>query len=146
MNTKYLIEHKLFKKPVSICYNEFGILCFYDGTGLDQKQSDWFLNNLPLTENIIPVYQQKYSNSLRISKAQSDISFEAAYNAYNFKVGKKEKSRKLWNNMLDNDKHLFFRMLADYNAYLTKKHIAKAYFETFLNNQYYLNDYKSQLL
>lgn len=144
MLTRYLIEHLKFKKPVVVSYNEHGVIAFYDGTELDKAQSEWFVKHLPVMESMIPQYRKDHG-FLRINKAAIDTSFEAAYNAYNYKVGKKEKARKLWDALPEGDRQWFFRMLPDYNAYLTKSKVAKAYFETFLNNHYWKNDFKAQL-
>ena len=142
---KYLIEHAKFKKPILIGFNQFGIICFYDGADLDEPQSKWFTANLPLRETDLQWYGKKHQY-LRIKPVAMDTSFEAAYEAYNLKIGKKEKARKLWDDLPEVERQLFFRMIGDYKAYLTKTGYGQAYFEVFLRNHYWKNDYKSKLL
>src|SRR5690348_9500646 len=103
MINKYFIQHKKFKKPIIVGYNEWGVLCFYDGIELDKEQSLWFKSNLPIMEEMIPGYTKKYT-SIQISKATIDTSFEAAYEAYNCKVGKKEKARILWDKLPEGER------------------------------------------
>lgn len=145
MLTKYYFEHRKFKKPIIVGYNEWGVLAFLDAEHLDEPQSVWFTQNIPVRESYIDQYKKDFPY-IRINKAIIDTSFEAAYNAYNYKVGKKEKARKIWDGLPEVERQAFFKMLNDYNMYLAKSKTAKAYFETFLNNCYWKNDFKSQLL
>ncbi len=142
MLTKYLIENKIFKHAVVVGYSQHGKVIFYDATGIEQgeKQHRMFVE-IPYLEAELPLFAKKFP-TLKITKAQTDLSFPAIWEAYGYKVGGKEATAKKWNKLSEAEKIAVFNCLPKYNEYLTKTGTAKAYLETFLNQKRYENEFK----
>jgi hypothetical protein len=138
---KYYFESKDRGVMAIIGYNTEGVMCYYDATQLSPSASTRFLNILPYKESLIPEFR-KNTPYLEVTKVQTDLSFKAFYDAYAHKVGKKALAEKKWNKLSDAEKLACFKALPHYNRYLESTRIAKAYLETFLNNNYWENEYK----
>ncbi|MEZ5195087.1 MAG: hypothetical protein R2764_01410 [Bacteroidales bacterium] len=77
-----------------------------------------------------------------IKKVAPDLSFEAFWEAYAYKVGKKERAQKLWEGLSDPDKALALSACPKYRYYLsTKTNMEQAYAETWLRNRRFEDQY-----
>jgi hypothetical protein len=138
---KYYIESKKHDLSVVVGYNEGGILCHFEASELTPASVAKFLNHLPFTEEELDAFKKKFLN-ISVTVAQTDLSFKAFYDAYDYKVGKKAKAEKIWEKLNDTQRLACYRVLPKYNRHLEFTKISKAYLETFLNNAYFENEYK----
>ncbi len=143
MLSKYTIQSKSSKEVAVLGYNAEAMLVYFSlNENLTQEQIKWFVNNFPLYENELPAIEKRAKGSLTITRAQTDLSFPAIWEAYAYKVGKKAKAEAKWNKLSEAEKLAVFNCLPIYNAHLQAKGTAKAYLETFLNNNYWENEFK----
>jgi len=70
-----------------------------------------------------------------------DLSFDAFWKAYDHKFDRK-RAADIWKRMSDGQRMAAITAIADYDKYLGRTGIAKAYAKTWLLNESYLNDYK----
>ncbi len=143
MLKKYLLQNTVIKRDIVVGFNENGLLVFFDADcELSDKQARWFQANVPFEEKDLPELVKKSQGRLTVTKAQTDLSFDAIWNKYNYKVGKKDKTQKLWEKMSDAERLATYKMLPAYNSHLNRTSEGKAYLETFLRNKYWENEYK----
>ncbi len=109
---------------------------------LHNEQRIWFFNNMPLTETQLTVKWAKSSKTLKVIEVPLDLSFEAFYNRYAYKVGEKKKCIKLWNELNPEKRTKALIMIPKYFRWLEHTNTAKVYPERYLSKEYYENEYK----
>ena len=71
-----------------------------------------------------------------------DLSFDAFWNEYKYKVGKKVRVKKLWDEMDSATRTLALAGIRVYRKYVNgKRNMDFAYPETYLRNRYWENEY-----
>ncbi len=113
---------------------------------LSKKQVEWLfrqgkfpMEEIDVKENWIPNLKQNFE----IIIGEVDLSFDAFWNAYNKKVGKRKMAENLWNRLSKAEKLLVMLSIPRYKNYL--KYYPKQdmmYATTYLNQEAYKNDYK----
>lgn len=90
------------------------------------------------------VWLSAKKSEFEIIVGEPDLSFEAFWNAYNNKVGKKKMAENTWNKLSQANKVKALQAIKYYNNYLSRKPgIDKAHATTYLNQEYYNNEWKS---
>ena len=85
---------------------------------------------------------KEITSKLEIKKTDLDLSFDAFWNTYNNKVGKKKMAESSWNNLSKANKIKALMAIPRYNNNLRlNPGIQKAYPTTFINQEYYNNEY-----
>ena len=116
---------------------------------LSVKQRTWLFgrNNFPCTEaDMKEVWMKKMNANFVIEVGEPDLSFDAFWNAYAHKIGKKKMAENSWNKLSKADKIKALMAIKDYNRYLSRKPgIEKAHATTYLNQEYWKNEYKSTI-
>lgn len=75
-----------------------------------------------------------------IEEIAEDLSFERFWEEYNHKVGKKDRVRKKWEAMPDEEKAKALKYIKKYNFFLAERpHMERKYPETYLNCQEWNN-------
>ena len=138
---KYYFESRDRGITVIIGYNEEGGMCFLDASALSPAACSRFMQIIPYKESMIADFKKNIPY-MEVTLAQNDLSFQAFYDAYAHKVGKKAIAEKKWNKLSDAEKLACYKALPKYNTYLDRTRLAKAYLETFLNNNYWENEFK----
>lgn len=114
---------------------------------LSPKQAHWLFatGKFPVTEDIMKKeWMKKLNANFVIEVGEPDLSFDAFWNAYAHKIGKKKMAENSWNKLSKADKIKALMAIKDYNRYLSRKPgIEKAHATTYLNQEYYNNEYKS---
>lgn len=113
---------------------------------LDQKQVNWLFikGKFPYQEKDIKGW--KAIKEFEIKVGEPDLSFDAFWDAYNNKVGKKPMAENTWNKLSKANKLKALESIKYYNNWLSRKPgIEKAHATTYLNQQYYNNEWKSAL-
>ena len=77
----------------------------------------------------------------KVEKIPADLSFDRLWEAYNYKMGKKD-ALKVFNKLKEADVIKVFLSLKNYEAHLKRTGQAKAYLATYLNKEYYNNEYQ----
>lgn len=118
---------------------------------LSGKQMGWLFSkrNFPASENLMNIMWLKDKDilqKLEINKTELDLSFDGFWNAYAHKIGKKPMAENTWKKMSKANKIKAFMTIKDYNRYLSRKPgIEKAHATTYLNQEFYNNEYKSTI-
>lgn len=140
---KFILTSSLFEGEIVLEYAESGFLCAYrNGAQMTDEQIIYFLRNIPVTVPQLEEIAGK-SKSLTIKQVFKDLSFATFWQEYNYKIGKKERSEKLWNGLSDAEKVQVLDSIPAYNYFLTiKKNQDRLYPETYLAQRRYEYDYK----
>lgn len=113
---------------------------------LTNAQMIWLFRkgNFPILESIIKtIWLPNLKANFEITIGEIDLSFDAFWNAYNNKVGKRKETENKWNRLPKAEKIQVLSNISKYNNYL--KHHAKQqkqYPSTYLNQEAYKNDWK----
>lgn len=111
---------------------------------LDDKQVNWLFikGKFPYQEKQIKGWNS--ISNFKIEVGLPDLSFDAFWNSYNNKVGKKKMAENTWNKLSTGNKLKALQAIKDYNRYLSRKPgIDKAHATTYLNQEYFDNEWKS---
>lgn len=138
----YIITSSKNSGEIVLKYNLNGYLIALEITAnFTEEQYQRIFNNFPYTETKAKEIQQKSTNNT-IQELPADLSFERFYNEYANKKGKRVMAEKSWNRLSQKSKIEALKGIAKYNYYLaTKPNIEKAYPSTYINQQYWLNDW-----
>jgi len=135
---KYIAKGIKTNAVVRLEYSD-GILMSIVFAEANLRQVEWLLNNLPSKESELEGFGK--TALLRISHAAVDLSFDAFWNAFKYKVGKKARTRRLWEAMAELQKQTALSVIPRYHRFIAFKHQESAYPETWLNNEMWENDY-----
>jgi hypothetical protein len=139
--TRYLITSTTTGNEIDVTYDASGqaIAVLMNGTlTRDQHIKAWSSFPLFLEDMHNMVKQFK---TLTIQEVMPDISFERFYKAYNLLLDRK-RAEAIWNKMTDANKMKAIMCIAEYDKYLARTGVSKAYPKTFLLNEYFHTDYK----
>ncbi|MDD2962548.1 MAG: hypothetical protein PHQ65_12005 [Bacteroidales bacterium] len=99
-----------------------------------------FLSVVPVTFEEFKAWMQ--NKNFVVQEVPQDLSFEAFWLRYNYKVGKKERAKKLWQSMTDDEHAAALLSIKKYNAYLINHPtIERAYPETWLSQRRWENSF-----
>ena len=97
----------------------------------------------------IPLHQQHIQHlkakGVKITEVPPDLSFEAFWTRYRYKVGKKARAEQLWNNLNQPDRTAALSGIIEYDRWLERAKVAKAYPETYLSGRRWENDFKGTI-
>lgn len=140
--TKYNIEIREIPGFTVLGYLD-GRVCLisFEHSNLSDLHVAKFLSRFPLHERDLEAWKRREPN-ITITKQPQDLSFERFWTVYNYKVGKKSKSEKLWNEMTLDERSAALVAVVKYNKWMNSKSIEKAYPETWLSQKRWENEYK----
>ena len=99
-----------------------------------------FLAVVPVTLDEFKSWMQ--NKNFVVQEVPQDLSFEAFWTRYNYKVGKKERAKKLWQSMTDDEHAAALLSIQKYNAYLINHPtLERAYPETWLSQRRWENTF-----
>jgi hypothetical protein len=111
---------------------------------LNPEQWQWlFSANFPAHENImINVWMklEKYKKVFIIEKSPADLSFEALWEIYSLKIAKFH-AQKAFKKLNEESIIKCFISVPAYLKYLQSSKVAQAHLATYINGQYYENEY-----
>jgi hypothetical protein len=138
---KYLITSK--KKNITskmfLTYNEIGELEKIEFENCNPTQVNWLMDRVPVLEALLEHKCQQ--NNLNLATAEVDLSFENFWNTYAYKVGKRERTRRLWESLTKIEKAAVFVSIPKYHRFVKIMDQQMAYAETWLNNRMWENEY-----
>jgi len=141
---KYTITIKKKATAVAVAGYEDGVCRFLqiETPGLTPEQAGWILRTVPASEAELAGMEQVFP-FVKVEIVPTDLSFNAFWDAYAYKVGKQERARKLWASMSDADKTKCLRSIPRYNQWLSSKfNMERLYPETYLSQSRFNNDFK----
>jgi len=108
---------------------------------ISQAHSDWLFvkGKFPYHEDKIKDWQ-KNLKQLTIEVLEPDISFEALWNLYGNKVSRFD-AQKSFKKLSQADQIKCFLSIPGYKKYVARKQIGTAHLATFINRQYYNDDW-----
>lgn len=135
---KYIVTGSKFSGSFTLKYGSTGLLVavLNDSDIDDPVRLTKILSVFPITESGI---QGLRATGAIVREVPDDISFEAFWNAYGYKVGKRSMAENTWNRMKEVDRIRAIAYIAIYDTQLAKNGAAKAYPSTYLNQRYYDN-------
>ncbi len=68
-----------------------------------------------------------------------DLSFEAFWNYFNYKVGNRKRAKRLWDELTDQDKYAVLGAIRKYKIFINQKGQEHCYPETYLNQRRWEN-------
>lgn len=134
----------LFKYDLNGNFRAFEIV---DGV-LDDVQMNWlYSGNFPATEQIMInnwCKLQKYTDKFQINKSIPDLSFDALWQFYDYKVGKQEALSAYKKHLAKNQADLIacFVGIAKYKKWLRGKTQNQLNLATIINKRRYEDEYK----
>lgn len=106
--------------------------------GADRKRR--FLAVVPVTLDEFKAWES--NKNFIVQEVPQDLSFEAFWTRYAYKVGKKERAKKIWQAMTDHEHAAALLAIQKYNAYLINHPtIERAYPETWLSQRRWENSF-----
>lgn len=107
---------------------------------MDAQRKNKFLAVVPVTYTDFKSWLQ--NKNFVIQEVPQDLTFENFWQRYNYKVGKKERAKKLWQAMTDDEHAAALLSIQKYNAYLINHPtIERAYPETWLSQRRWENSF-----
>lgn len=110
---------------------------------LSEEQYGWFFANLPKSQAVLLGDWKRKSKTIKVAEVPLDLSFEAFYKKYAYKVGDKKKAQTLWAKLSDAEKALAITKIDSYNRYTERTQIAKVYPERYLSQRRFENEFTS---
>jgi proteasome lid subunit RPN8/RPN11 len=102
-------------------------------------QRTWLWQVMPKRQEELTVIMRH--PNLSVEPIEDDLSFQRFWEAYDFKVGKKKRAIKLWEELPDLERHQAIKSIPRYNFFLIERGINKAYPETYLAQKRYQNEF-----
>lgn len=142
--TNYTVKSKNSDNVWTFKYDLNGLLLEFkrlEGI-LSDNQVQWFFfkGNFPYKEVQIKEWIGKLKVNFEITIGTPDLSFEALWNLYNYKI-KRHESEKCFNKLKEADIIKLFLEVPKYNKYMTKKTHDKAHLSTFINKRMFEDDF-----
>jgi len=140
---QYILTSKRTSFKIVFKYDFKGFLTAFEIEGVDDEtQLQYLFWNakfpFPYIEKIIPDIEKLAI--FNIEKVEDDLSFERFWKVYDYKVSKK-KAEKLYAKLSKANRIKVFLHLPEYEKYLQRKRIEKAYPDTYLRNEKYNDEY-----
>jgi len=147
MLTIYKVKGKKSDAEFLFKYDLNGNLMLFEivGAPLTDKQILWFFkeNNIPSREQFMVDYWLKlpeFKNNFEITKVPADVSFDALWLLYDYKVSKAD-AIKSYNKLTEAERIKCFIGIKPYEEHLIKTKTAKAHLSRYINGKYFENEY-----
>ena len=124
-------------------YDQAGhMLNFACDAQLNEMQRDWLRNRFPMSQDDLTLLVHD-SKTLTVQLVAADLSFDYFWETYDYKVGNKPRTKKLWDKLPESDKLKAIETIAPYRYYLaTRPTMEQLYPETYLNQRRFESNYK----
>ena len=135
----YLITSSKISGYVELVYREGLLFSLKIDTHFDAAAIAWILQHLSPEENGVHLMQ---TDTNKIEKIAQDLSFDAFWNAYNYKVDKID-AEKLWKKMDNEQRMAALKSIRAYDHFLAAKGQAKLYPSTYLAKERYRTNWNT---
>lgn len=140
---KFLVQGP--KYSAIIAYSDQGMLQNLDMSGVDRADAvAYFLAWVPKTIEFLEAYVNDTSRKLmKVTEIAPDLSFQAFWDAFDYKMGNRSRVEAAWAKMSTEDKNACMLSLKRYKTWKKlNPNIAHMYGETYLNQRRWENEYK----
>lgn len=141
---KYLVTIKKKETAKVILYYEEGLLtCLEIKTpSLTPEQISWIKQTMPASETFLKPLEGGF---ITVEEIPQDLSFNAFWEAYNYKVGKKERALKYWTALTETERMQVFKAIPKYNYWLAQRpNMDRLYPEGFLHQRRFENEFNKK--
>lgn len=108
-----------------------------------QEHREWMWNWFP--REMGGLLSQSGNPKITINAILEDLSFDHFWETYGYKIGKKSRCEKLWQQYSDQEKSKCLLSIPRYKYWLAnQKGIAQAYPETYLSQKRYENEFTAK--
>lgn len=130
-----LIQSPKFQGEIELKFNPDGWLVSFEiRAQLDAVQYAYFRDILPV--HLSEVTEKYAKSSVSISYHNTELTFEMFWNTYKYKVGNKNRARKLWDSYTEAEKLSALTFVEKYDRFLAaKRNMEKCYPETYLHQR-----------
>jgi len=116
-----------------------GLISLFEISGdYTADQHRFVMGNIPIVIDGIKRFDK---SKFTIEEVPMDLSWEYFWDAYGHKVGKKKMAESAWTKLDDATRIKVLISLPRYDAHLKATGIQKAHATTFINQEYYDNEY-----
>ena len=121
-------------------YNEQGFLIKYELTPGQFKDEHFkfLVKYFPTHLSKVKGWMKNFKN-VEIRELEEDLSFDAFYDKYAYKISKRSVAEKIWKKMPDIEKAKAIKFIDVYDTNIRKSGINKKYPETYLNSEMWNN-------
>jgi hypothetical protein len=142
---EYLFTSPKLDGELKLRYNASGALQMMELLGnwtIEQQRA--LCDEIPTTiEQLHGSFMKKRSDTSKLMEVKMDVSFDSFWTAYNYKLGNKEKARKIWEKLAESDKINALNTIPLYDRMLLMKQTQdKVYAERYLSQRRWENEYK----
>ena len=139
--TKYILKGKKGGEATFVL-NDSNLLVQFDACAInDLSVLTWILQRLPTS--LSDLYQMCAQYKFELVEVPLDLSFDTFWDAYDFKMGSKDKAKKLFMALSDADKTLAIAKIDAYKRYLTcNEGIKQVYPERYISHRRFENAFK----
>lgn len=136
-----LLKHLRYDGSIIFTYDDKRrCVAFKFDCTVSDELFDFIMNNFPIHQDSL---QNKVFSNFQKIEVPADMSFPAFWNFYNYKVGNKERAKKLYELLDDHSRAQVFSGIKKYSHYLASRpNMEKLYPETFLNQKRYENSFE----
>lgn len=137
---KYVLTFKNTEGEIIYEYDSKGFLSTFNvKCEITAEQHKWLTQHMPFMEDEIAMFDK--IENVNIYLIPQDLSFEAFWNTYGYKMGNKKRAIKLWAELNEGDRVEVFKHLPKYAIYLKQRSgMQKVYPETFLSQRRWENE------
>ena len=128
---------------LTLTFEDTRLMAVQFGKDLTDQQYNYLFENIPISEPNLKAMCENSGGKLKYEVLPTDLSFDAFWSAYAYKVGEKPKCVARWNKMSDADRLDCLNSIKQYDKFLQRKGTAKKYPESYLNNRFWESDWKS---
>ncbi len=142
--TTYLLYSKSKNFECSFSYTDYGLLVGFEVKTQfsDKEKHESFLQYNFSKYETLKAFSKRFEKEFKLDEIPPDLSFENVWETYGYKVGKKDRAKRLWEALTDKEKMLCLQAIPRYKAWLAYKNIEMLYLETFLSQKRFLNEFR----
>lgn len=142
MKKRYSITSSAFEGELTFAYDESDVLTgFFNAATMNEQQIVWLATHFPMTVSLLEQVAGM-SSTLTIRLTTQEVTFQEFWDAYNYKVDRKD-AEKAWDKLTLAEKITAFERIPSYNYFLmTRRNQERMYPATYLRGKYD-NDYKA---
>lgn len=144
--TTYRVKGKEIEIVFLFKYDLYGNLKLFEVSAGELSPTQWkwlFSENFPAHESLFIsawMKDERFKKLFEISKSPADLTFDSLWSMYGLKVAKLA-AEKAFKKLTEEQKIKCFVNVPLYLKYLQKSKIAQAHLATYINGQYYENEY-----
>ncbi len=136
----YTLSHPKTPHIAVFTYREDGLLiaCQYPEQANAETLNAFISQTIRTEQGLLELNGM---HGLVVREKLADLSFDAFWNAYTYKVGAKAVAEKLWTKLSDEDKTAAIIAIKPYDRYIARTGVAKIYPERYIKYRRWENEF-----